>query len=283
VLFVQNYCRFPLRWDNSWSIAVEEHFYLALPPLLLTLAWWGKRQREAKPEQWFRRVLGVGFMIGGALLALRLWKGAQGAEWQTLYYPTHLRFDSLFFGVVLGYLYQFHRDRLIPVAKHWPYVLGLVALALLPPLFYTIDHVMCYTVGFTLLYFAFGGLVLVAALRPKWGYWGACSPLSRAFAWLGVYSYTVYLAHSVVYDMPGAEMLRDWVKSRAGPSGSLSSLWADRLLFYGLSIPGGVLLSHLVERPVLLIRDRFLPSRPRPVEERGDVPAVALLCLRRTG
>src|SRR4051812_27248294 len=34
VLFVQNYAAHSVRWPNSWSIAVEEHFSLALPLFL---------------------------------------------------------------------------------------------------------------------------------------------------------------------------------------------------------------------------------------------------------
>ena len=43
---------------------------------------------------------------------------------------------------------------------------------------------------------------------------------------MGIYSYTIYLAHSVIYELPGVSSLRLMAISRFGSAG-------DQLLFLG--------------------------------------------------
>ena len=100
-LFVRNY--FPMArhagflFDHTWSLSVEEHFYLALPLILLALIRFrGKRGLRFIP---------VLFVVI-AVICLGLRVALHPAE----SYATHFRIDQLFAGVTLGYLYQFHRE-----------------------------------------------------------------------------------------------------------------------------------------------------------------------------
>jgi peptidoglycan/LPS O-acetylase OafA/YrhL len=77
-----------------------------------------------------------------------------------------------------------------------------------------------YTLGFTLLYLGFGGLVVVAGAYPKAG---ERNRSARVMAWMGVYSYTIYLTHSVIFRLPGAGRLPAFI--RPGPD----SPWVDRV------------------------------------------------------
>jgi peptidoglycan/LPS O-acetylase OafA/YrhL len=78
---------------------------------------------------------------------------------------------------------------------------------------------------------------------------------------LGVYSYTVYLFHAILFGFPGVESMRQLTLAALQPVlGTHISLWLDRLAFLTVSIAGGVALSHLVERPFLAMRERVLPS-----------------------
>jgi len=79
---------------HTWSLAVEEHFYLLLPLLLLMLI----RLRALRLIPWLFTLLAMG------CLALRFWIPQTPFAW-----ATHLRMDGLFAGVALGYLY--HRRR----------------------------------------------------------------------------------------------------------------------------------------------------------------------------
>jgi peptidoglycan/LPS O-acetylase OafA/YrhL len=266
IFLVQNYFPFNLRWPNSWSLAIEEHFYLALPLLLVGMAAWGRWRGEQQPAQWFRRLPLIGLGLCGGILLLRLVL-AQHVEWKYLYYPTHARADALFFGVLLGYLQHYCADWFGRLARLWPLLLAAVPLALLLPYHFPLTgHPLPSTLGFTVLYLAFGGLVLLAGAYPEAGKNGPAglSLCTRMLARLGVYSYAVYLCHSVIYTLPGASALRRLLASLAGEQSSLAAAWLDRLAFFTLSIGSAVLLTHLVERPFLRWRERLFSTTPRP-------------------
>ncbi len=87
--FVQNYGA--ALWGHTWSLAVEEHFYLLLPILLAASA----RDR-------FRGLPAVVGVTAICLLALRCFGGE--FQVQKSVFATHLRLDSLLFGTFLAYL-----------------------------------------------------------------------------------------------------------------------------------------------------------------------------------
>lgn len=236
VVFLQNYLGY--QWPHSWSLAIEEHFYCVLPLALLSLS-----RRGA-----LRRLPTLLICVCAAVLALRVVMYLSGwVRWQSFYYPTHLRLDSLAWGVLLGYAYRYHGRRFHSIARHWPVLLAislpLLGVAILFPLG---TSAVAVTVGFTCLYLAYGALVLIAGAYPDAG--KHFLP-TRILAWCGVYSYTIYLAHSALSVVPAF-----------GPEYAGDNLWAARLAFWALSIGLGVMLSHLVERPFLRYRQRVLPS-----------------------
>ncbi len=262
VVFVQNYFPEDIRWAHSWSLAVEEHFYLALPILLVALMRWNKnRNKITGPGTAFCGLALCGVGIAVFSLGARIAVAVAGKPWGDAYYPTHLRMDSLFFGVLLGYTSRYKPDRLLVVARYLP-ALALAALgAFALPLAWPIEtSPWMISIGFTLLYLGFGGLVALASVHPNFGRHGAgmFRWTTGALAFMGVYSYTVYLAHSVVLDLPGVGRVytfaRAWLPE---------TVWSDVFLFGVLSIVGGVVLSHLVERPALRWRERLFRAAPR--------------------
>jgi peptidoglycan/LPS O-acetylase OafA/YrhL len=262
VIFIQNYLPAYYRWPHSWSIAVEEHFYLGLPILLLFML-----KRNDSPQGAFRWLPAVGVGICLAVLLGRIWRSAHIVDYRPLYYPTHARMDSLFCGVVLGYFHAYHRDRFVAAARTYPVFLFMLPFALaLTVVLPKNASMITPTIGFTIYYLVFGGLVMGAAARPSMG---EGNRLARLVALTGVYSYTIYLAHAVVPHIPGI--------GRPGffPGG----VWVDRLVFVSLSVALGVGLSYAVEQPFLRWRSKLYPS-PReavatdsPRTERQAVPA----------
>src|SRR5262249_29254612 len=128
---VQNY--FPSPRSHTWSLAVEEHFYLALPILLFLLLRW-RPGALSSPFLFPCIVLGVS-LVG---LTIRLLIPVHAGEYYektmwTHFQPTHTRAGSLFFGVFLAYLHYFRPGCLAWVPKY-RLVLLFVAAALLLPL-----------------------------------------------------------------------------------------------------------------------------------------------------
>ncbi|MBX9579220.1 MAG: hypothetical protein K2X87_02840, partial [Gemmataceae bacterium] len=85
---------------------------------------------------------------------------------------------------------------------------------------------------------------------------------ARGLGWVGVYSYTIYLAQAATLPLvwAGGDVLNRLVARRAGVA-----LDVRGVVFVLLTLAWGVVLSRLVERPFLRLRDRWVPSdRAKP-------------------
>lgn len=252
LFFVQNYG--PSMWNHTWSLAVEEHFYLCLPPLLLLLC---ACHRGATDP--FRRlpmlfgILAVA-LLGARILVTVLYPYAN----RTHVYPTHLRIDSLFFGVLLSYFYHFHAEsleRFVRGHRWWLAIAGTAAI--LPPFILTLDQSpFLRTAGFSLLYLGFGSLMLVALIC---GHTRFTTPSRwiRFWAYLGSHSYSVYLWHIPVWL---------WLMRAALLElGVNLNYWQEFLAYVAASFGWGVLAAKGIEFPMLQIRDRLFPALTRPI------------------
>lgn len=281
VVMVQNYLPSEYRWPNSWSLAVEEHFYLALPVVLLLLLARSRRDGETRRRDPF-----PGFLVGGVafcvlILVLRIVDAGQPVP--NAYFPTHLRADALSVGVVLGWAHRYRRPAFERVAAWlrpiaFPLaLLALVSIAFLgspwpggepepgePP--HSGNYISGFTVGFTILSVGFGSLVVLAGAYPQAGLNGPSFvrlPL-RALAFVGTYSYTIYLAQAVIPRTPGYYAI-----VKVGRRLAVDSNATNRTVFVVTSLVLGVVLAHVVEKPVLKLRERWLPSSARRVERSG--------------
>jgi len=125
-LFLRNY--FNGVWGHTWSLDVEEHFYIFLPLMLLVLH---------KVWKSFNSLPAVFLVVAVVCLVLRL--NLDSADVRPLisryeYFQTHLRIDSLLFGVLISYYYHFFPERLGFLNKY-RWLWWVLAFALLIPSF----------------------------------------------------------------------------------------------------------------------------------------------------
>jgi peptidoglycan/LPS O-acetylase OafA/YrhL len=239
VFFVQNYCgHLSLQ---TWSLAVEEHFYLLLPFLLLAI------------RQHLNLLPWVVAFAALFCLSVRIAIGLPGAH---IY--THARIDSLLFGVLLAYGYHVHPAAFLQFAQRYRGWLLALGLAIVAPAF-VVDHdttPWISTIGFTMLYVG-SGLILTAAIAREW------KPTRSVvfFARLGTYSYSIYLWHGVVlfWGIPIVEQA----------VGVTFNRWFATALFMIGSVALGVLMGRMIEVPCLRLRERLTRATFRPV-----LPAV---------
>jgi len=96
-------------WPNTWSLAVQEDFYVFLPLILLLLIRTSPKKLSLEP---FRKIPYVCFVISLACLLQPSHVVSTlpdlGNNWGYILFPSHPRFDSLFFGIFLGFLHHFH-------------------------------------------------------------------------------------------------------------------------------------------------------------------------------
>ncbi len=228
LLFLQSYT--PGSWGHFWSLSVEEHFYLLLPLMLFLLLRSGRL--AWLPATFLITAVAA---LAGRLLTARL----VPFSWQTHLYPTHLRIDSLFFGVLLAYYAHFDRERFEAAIQKNRTLLACVGIALLLPcvLFDQYDR-FNYTFGFTCLYLGFGCMLCVALRSPPPKQFGIIVP---ACASVGRYSYSIYLWH-----IPWLILI------------SRLKLLSSALYLIG-AIAAGVVAARCVEVPSQRWRERLAP------------------------
>jgi peptidoglycan/LPS O-acetylase OafA/YrhL len=237
--FVQNYV--PAIWAHTWSLAVEEHFYLLL---CLTFVYLSRRRAS---DPFAGLIPGIGGLCVAVLIArtwtvLALWPHLRVHDYLL---PTHLRLDALACGVGLAYLYHVHRSALIDWAQPRRGQLLAMGLALVwPPFLWPpMTHWLIPSVGLTAIYLGCAAILLAFLTWPE-----PTHPIWRGFAAVGARSYSIYLWH------PAVNLV-------------LSDVLREHPLAYQIGYPVaaigiGTLMAHLVEDPILRLRDRYWPGRP---------------------
>jgi peptidoglycan/LPS O-acetylase OafA/YrhL len=253
LLFLQSYA--PGLLPHTWSLGVEEHFYILLPLVMLfACRRFGDR---ADPFWWLPRASLVVFVI---LLAARLataWRVPEFSEY-THMFPTHLRIDSLLFGVLVSYFYHYHHAAFASNVRRHAWVLGAAGSLLVVGTLSHLETFFIYTYGFTCLFTGFG-MMLAASLVCPIPVQGPVHLLLRAAAFVGAHSYTIYLWHMPI-KIWGPMYAQRWFGLK--PSGV-----TDLLIYFVGSIVLGVVLSLMLEVPMLKLRDWLFPSRSQPLLE----------------
>lgn len=159
-------------------------------------------------------------------------------------YPTHLRVDALFFGVMIAYFYHFHSEpfnRMLRPRRYWLVGVGLLIIAIPGALeFSEYQH---RVLGLTHEYLGSAAVMvgIILCQIPK-------NKITNPLASVGGYSYSIYLWHmAAIY----------WVTPRLRESTS----WELRAAIYlGSAFVLGIGMAKLWELPALKLRDRFFPS-----------------------
>lgn len=232
LLFLQNYESTMPYFLVSWSLCIEEHFYL-LMPIAMVLAC---RARPSLPSKlwplcflpWILRYLQAPEAIG-----------IFGPPWTS----THLRFEGLLAGVLAAWVVRYDQDawrRMVRRAK----ILGGPLLGLAIVLFFGSHHYF-YVAGLALLAFGFLAVLVVgvaSAQRP-----GPAHGLVKAVA---VGSYSAYLTHALMIHVARRIIARFAIETVP-----------LRLGIFALAIVGGAAMFFwLVEKPALAARDRLVPG-----------------------
>ncbi len=173
---------------------------------------------------------------------------------------THIRADSLMFGVLLAYWYHFASETLARVSQK-RFLLSAISLLLISPaMIYNRESTLfLWTVGYTALYFGFGGVLLVMVnTQPGEGWLGKRleGRTAQLLAWIGTSSYTIYLWHGLFALRPVESLDRHLLIHIP------FIRWGFGMTLYiGLAIGVGVFAGALVDRPMLQMRNRFFPAR----------------------
>lgn len=181
LLYVQNYFQGIL--THSWSLAVEEHFYILLAGSVFLLL----RLNKFHPGK--KTIVIVSSLIAVQVLVRML-----------IYYSsphfsfeqTHMRADGILIGLLVACLFHFTN---IPVRAHryrfW--LVPLAILMLLPGFLFPAGSVLMHTVGLSIVCIGFGLLTLLIVGRHQ------VKPVEHILVDMigfpGIHSYSIYLWH----------------------------------------------------------------------------------------
>ncbi len=247
--FFQNYV--PGLWAHTWSLAVEEHFYILLTVGLAFLA----RRGGANPFQNLPRwILATCTIILGLRIATWYWH-PQSSDYVHVF-PSHLRMDSLLWGVLLSYFSVFRPAEIASFIDRFGKWLSQLSILLLAPVaFLDQSDPFIYTFGFSMTAMSFT-LLLLSALHPRKAP-GKSGAVERGLARLGQASYAFYLWHGPV--LFADDRLSPYWAALHIPIPVLFHL----TLTFGVTLAVAFLTTWLVEQPFLRWRDRWFPSRLR--------------------
>ena len=240
-LFAQNYVGV-IDFIPSWSLCVEEHFYLLLPILGFAITrTFGRRS--------FLYLLPISFFIPLGLRAATLWvTGTMPKDWQ---YWSHFHCEGLVMGVWLAYLYVDHSQLFVWTRRP---ALWLTPLAPLMLTFLPLWKERSLSVNitlFTLYALAYGAWVRVLFDVGDWRKSAVGAIAQISIRGLALCSYSLYLTHTNI-----AISTRSYiVQVHRGP--------AKTLFVLAVEVIGGTAFYFACERPAIAVRD-WLRARRLP-------------------
>jgi peptidoglycan/LPS O-acetylase OafA/YrhL len=235
LLFLQNYYGELPFFLVSWSLCVEEHFYLFIPLVFAVVYFWARR--------WTAAVLLLLAALPSVSRLLEFSSFSPGFGYYVT--ATHLRADGLMLGFLAAWMVSHQGWRL---GRRWRVVLALVGIAAVPLTLAEFPARAEYVLEPLIV--AVGFLAFLLA--------GASHAATRGLApapvrFLAFTSYSIYLTHALVIHL----CLRLFGASLGGVTLAYLVLEVGAILFVGW------MFYRLVELPSMRIRERLVPGRQR--------------------
>ncbi len=236
VFYLQSYL--PAMWTHTWSLAVEEHFYLALAGLIPLCILTNKLENKKFMLLFFFSLLVICFLMRYSI---------SNANSNKIFFPfiaTHLRMDGIVVGVICSYLYRFtgFNHQFIKTKIFF----SILAVAfILPAFIFQAGSFFMNTIGLTSINIGFGILLLLfldetqmaVAFQNKW----FKIPVN-IICFVGLHSYSIYLWHLFAKKIILLFNLNTEVFF---------------ISYFILALAIGITLSYLIEKPFLRYREKY--------------------------
>jgi peptidoglycan/LPS O-acetylase OafA/YrhL len=261
LFFMQNYLDHNPN-GPTWSLAVEEHFYLLLPLLLIVL----KKCADKYKKDWIDLIPYLTSFFVLLCLALRLWQ-ATGPIAHNDYMESHFRMDALMIGVYCSYLFHKESKLIGYLNRNKAGAISIACILISPAFFLPCAHPFIFTIGFLLLSIAFSIILILflTGLVKRW----EDNVFFSVTAKIGTWSYNIYLWNYFLFKMklPVFYQLNHLINENV--TNVPMNIALQSMLFIGSSVLVGYLVTIMIEVPFVKLRDRLMPSTYKLVLKEG--------------
>jgi peptidoglycan/LPS O-acetylase OafA/YrhL len=263
--FTQNFgldLRIHGTFSHSWSLCIEEQFYLLLPLILISLVYFKKTRLGyfiflvlfilgflARLYSWYRFVM----PLSGTDDFWVAWN-------EFMYYPTYNRLDGLLTGVGIAALFQFKPALKIKIESYANYIFCAGVASLIVSYFICLDEhgFMGSIFGFPAVSISYG-LIVAAIISPASFLYRAYSPITTRMATL---SYSIYLSHKGVIHITQQQLS----KLGVAEDGNLMFCLCMLTVFFA-----AFLINLIIEKPFLRIREKILTKKTSAAGQTGPI------------
>ena len=241
---IQNYVRGERPLGQTWSLAVEEHFYLALPCVLVLM--------DLRNKVWSGFPKFAIWVFLFSLLSRLLLVSVPYAP-QTHIFATHIRIDNLMLGVLLAWLAKTEHPLMTTIVKNWKVSLTIAFTSIGIPCLFERSHPFVFTIGYSL--FAIGYALIVTLgykctidVEPK-----NLTLIQKLGIQVGRSSYSIYLWMAIFAGRP--------LEYIAGRFNFISDVkyWLFMAIYVSMASIIGIFMNSMVEIPINSYRNRMFP------------------------
>ena len=232
-------------FGESWSLAVEEYFYLFLAVVMLMLSSWFRLRTKLV----FNTIIIVTII---SVIALRIYLYSNSELFiKDIPFFTFCRFDSIMVGVLGAWIY-FKRTK---VSLLWAWILLIIGIGTLILIKFT-----AYKSDFlAIIYFPFFRSIAVLMMFPIFLSWqNKATIFERFLVFSGKISYSLYLINLcvVMYIVIEFVINKTWNK----PNFESQNWYLLIPLYWLVSYLLATILYYKVEVPFLKLREKLVPN-----------------------